>query len=44
MKMPVFRFVKDALIRKFGWSFYEELDKIATDYLLDKNGIPDPPI
>lgn len=36
LKMPVFRFVKDALIRKFGSSFYEELERVANDYLLDK--------
>ncbi|MBK8502682.1 MAG: DUF3109 family protein [Saprospiraceae bacterium] len=43
LKMPVFRFVKDALIRKFGNSFYEELEKVANDYLLDKRTIVDPP-
>ncbi len=26
LKMPVFRFVKDALVRAFGESFYEELE------------------
>lgn len=31
LKMPLFRFVKDALIRKFGVSFYSEMDRIAND-------------
>ena len=30
-RMPVYRFVKDALIRKFGQQFYEQLDSAATD-------------
>lgn len=34
LQMPVFKFVKDALIRKFGASFYNELDRIATDLTL----------
>lgn len=35
LQMPVFRFVKDALIRKFGPDFYAELDKIAEDLAAD---------
>ena len=31
LKMPVYRFVKDALIRKFGLDFYAKMDKIAED-------------
>jgi hypothetical protein len=31
LKMPVFRFVKDALIRKFGNKFYDQLEEIAKD-------------
>jgi hypothetical protein len=29
-KLPVYRFVKNALIRKYGEAFYEELDHYAT--------------
>lgn len=28
-QMPLYRFVKDAIVRKYGESFYEELDLIA---------------
>ncbi|HHM20651.1 MAG TPA: DUF3109 family protein, partial [Bacteroidetes bacterium] len=28
-KLPVYRFVKDALVRKYGTAFYEELDALA---------------
>ena len=28
-KMPLYKFVKDALIRRFGSAFYEELDAAA---------------
>ena len=30
LKVPVYKFLKEALIRKFGEEFYELLDKIAT--------------
>ena len=29
MKMPVYKFVKEALIRKFGEAWYQELEKVA---------------
>ncbi len=32
LKVPVYRFVKEALIRKFGQSWYKELDEMAKDY------------
>jgi hypothetical protein len=32
LKMPVYEFLKEALIRKFGTSFYDTLHKIALDY------------
>lgn len=32
LKLPVYRFLKDALIRLFGADFYETLDKIAIDH------------
>ena len=35
-KMPLFRFVKDALIRKFGESFYEQLEAAAEDLNFNK--------
>ena len=31
-KMPLYRFVKDALIRRFGESFYEQLDAAYQDH------------
>jgi Protein of unknown function (DUF3109) len=31
LKMPVYRFLKDALIRKYGEEFYNKLDKIAEE-------------
>lgn len=33
LQVPVYRFVREALIRAFGESFYEELDAIAQSYL-----------
>lgn len=32
LKVPVYVFLKDAIIRKFGETFYEVLDKIAKEY------------
>jgi len=32
VKMPVYQFLKESLIRKFGEAFYETLHKIALDY------------
>ena len=32
LKIPVYKFVKDALIRKFGENWYLELEKIAKEY------------
>jgi hypothetical protein len=32
LKMPVYRFLKNALIRKYGEAFYNELDEIATEW------------
>lgn len=34
-KMPLYRFVKDAIIRKKGLEFYEELDA-AAEYFIDR--------
>lgn len=31
-KLPVYQFLKEALIRKYGEEFYEALDAVATDY------------
>ena len=36
-QLPVYRFVKDALIRKYGEAFYEELDAAAI-HLANKEG------
>ena len=35
-KMPVYLFLKDALVRKFGTEFYNTLQKIAADYFQQK--------
>jgi hypothetical protein len=35
-KMPVYLFLKDALVRKFGTDFYNTLEKIAADYFQQK--------
>jgi hypothetical protein len=32
LKMPVFQFLKEALIRKFGTEFYQALEQVAIDY------------
>ena len=33
LKVPVYRFLKEALVRKYGQEFYDELD-IAAQHLL----------
>lgn len=35
-QIPVYKFAKDALIRKYGEDFYQELDEIAKDLDLSK--------
>ncbi len=35
-KIPVYRFTRDALIRKFGQEWYDELDKMAREYYSEK--------
>ncbi|MDX1461418.1 MAG: DUF3109 family protein [Marinirhabdus sp.] len=32
LKVPVYKFVKEALIRKFGGHWYDELEKIASEH------------
>lgn len=32
MKLPVYEFLKDALVRKYGHVFYDALDKVAKKY------------
>ena len=32
LKMPVYEFLKEALIRKFGADFYEALHQVALDH------------
>ena len=32
MKLPVYQFLKEALVRKYGEEFYEALDAVAKDY------------
>ena len=36
MKIPVFRFAKDALVRKYGEEFYEQLEALYAAYFRDK--------
>jgi hypothetical protein len=31
LEVPVYKFVKEALIRRFGQDWYEELEKVATE-------------
>lgn len=33
LKVPIYKFVKEALIRKFGKQWYEELEEVATEHL-----------
>lgn len=37
LKIPVFQFVRDALIRKYGAAFYEELNAYYQTHFADKN-------
>ncbi len=36
LKVPVYQFLKESLLRKFGPDFYEALDQIAQDYFAAK--------
>ena len=36
LHMPVYRFLRDALIRKFGEAWYEELDRVAHERVKDR--------
>jgi len=36
LKIPTYQFVKNALIRKFGVAWYEELDRVANEYFENK--------
>lgn len=36
LKIPTYQFVKNALIRKFGVDWYEELDRVAQEYFENK--------
>lgn len=36
LKVPVYSFLKEALVRKYGEEFYQVLDQIATDYYSDE--------
>jgi hypothetical protein len=38
-KLPVYQFLKEALIRKFGISFYDTLHNIAVDYFEAKQAV-----
>ena len=37
LELPVYKFLKEALIRKFGETWYEELDLVAKHYNFDKS-------
>ena len=37
LKVPVYKFLKDSLIRKYGEDFYEALDAVAQKYKSDKS-------
>jgi hypothetical protein len=32
LQVPIYKFVKEALIRKFGEDWYSELEKVANTY------------
>lgn len=36
LEVPVYKFVKEALIRRFGIDWYSELEKVATDLEMEK--------
>jgi len=40
LKVPVYKFLKEALIRKFGQKWYDELELIATEYKKQNNSTP----
>jgi len=40
LKMPVYKFLKEALIRKFGEDFYNTLDQLAIEYFEEKKSVP----
>ena len=37
MKVPVFKFVKQALVRKFGQEWYDELEKVGQEREIERN-------
>ncbi|MGZ5191367.1 MAG: DUF3109 family protein [Flavisolibacter sp.] len=37
LKLPVYQFLKDALVRKFGTDFYESLHQIAVEHFEEEN-------
>jgi len=37
LKMPVYQFLKEALIRKFGTEFYEALEQVAAEHFEEKD-------
>jgi hypothetical protein len=32
LKVPAYRFLKEAIVRKYGEEFYKVLDQVAQDY------------
>jgi hypothetical protein len=36
LQVPVYKFVKQALVRKFGQNWYDELEKVAEKHLREK--------
>jgi hypothetical protein len=36
LKVPVYKFLKEALIRKYGEDFYNALDEVAIEYYQKK--------
>jgi hypothetical protein len=37
LDLPVYKFVKNALVKKYGKEWYEELEEVAENYLSNKN-------
>jgi Protein of unknown function (DUF3109) len=40
LKMPVYKFLKEALIRKYGEEFYNVLDQLAIEHFEEKKSVP----
>ena len=37
LQLPIYKFLKDPLIRRFGEQWYSELEEVANEVLKEKN-------